>query len=48
VIPQSPEVDTFRCGDCGHHWSEPVPPSMRPVPEQSLPRDWFNRKKDEK
>ena len=24
VIPQSPEVETFRCGDCRHEWSEPA------------------------
>lgn len=24
VIPQSPEVESFRCGDCHHEWSEPV------------------------
>ena len=24
VIPTSPEVDTFRCGDCQAEWSEPA------------------------
>jgi transposase-like protein len=41
VIPQSPEVETFRCGSCDHEWSAPAPPPMRPVPDQALPRDWF-------
>jgi transposase-like protein len=45
VIPQSPEVETFRCADCAHQWSAPAPPAMRPVPEQVLPRAWFTRKK---
>jgi len=25
VIPDSPEVQTFRCGRCHHVWSEPAP-----------------------
>jgi hypothetical protein len=44
VIPQSPEVETFRCMSCGHEWSTPAPPAMRPVPERALPRDWFPKK----
>ena len=24
LVPESPEVETFRCGDCRHEWSEPV------------------------
>jgi hypothetical protein len=43
VIPSSPEVETFRCDNCAHEWSTPAPPSMRPVPDASLPRDWFKR-----
>jgi ribosomal protein L37AE/L43A len=46
VIPQSPEVETFHCDDCGHEWSAPAPPPMRPVPERALPRSWFKRKKE--
>lgn len=46
VIPQSPEVETFRCDDCSHEWSAPAPPPMRPVPDAALPRDWFVIKKD--
>lgn len=45
VIPQSPEVETFRCSQCGHEWSEPAPPPLRPVPEHALPREWFLPKK---
>jgi transposase-like protein len=45
VIPQSPEVETFHCDGCGHEWSEPAPPPLRPVPEQALPRHWFPPKK---
>jgi transposase-like protein len=41
VIPTSPEVETFRCENCGHEWSVPAPPRMRPVPEPALPRQWF-------
>ncbi len=25
LIPESPEVQTFRCGRCLHTWSEPAP-----------------------
>ena len=45
VIPQSPEVETFRCTQCDHEWSEPAPPRLRPVPDQALPREWFVPKK---
>lgn len=45
VIPQSPEVETFRCAQCAHEWSEPAPPPLRPVPDQALPREWFLPKK---
>jgi hypothetical protein len=31
VIPASPEVETFHCGDCHREWSEPAPPLM-PLP----------------
>jgi transposase-like protein len=45
VIPQSPEVETFHCDRCGHEWSTPAPPPMRPLPPHALPRAWFGRKK---
>jgi hypothetical protein len=41
VIPESPEVDTFRCGACAHEWSEPVSPPVSHAPERTLPKDWF-------
>jgi hypothetical protein len=27
MIPESPEVETFRCARCQNQWSEPAPPS---------------------
>ena len=27
IIPESPEVQTFRCANCRHQWSEPAPPN---------------------
>lgn len=24
VIPTSPEVESFQCGECRHEWSEPA------------------------
>jgi len=45
VIPTSPEVETFRCDTCGHEWSVPAPPPMRPIPSETLPRDWSGRNK---
>jgi len=26
IIPESPEVQTFRCVSCRHEWSEPLRP----------------------
>lgn len=34
VIPDSPEVETFRCGACQHSWSEPAPNWQPMVPAQ--------------
>jgi hypothetical protein len=45
LIPSSPEVETHRCDSCGHEWTTPAPPPMRPVPDSALPHDWFNPKK---
>ena len=46
VIPQSPEMDTFRCGKCGHEWSEPAAPVRSEIPAEVLPHDlWFRVKK---
>jgi hypothetical protein len=28
VIPESPEVETFRCGACRHSWSELAAPPV--------------------
>jgi hypothetical protein len=42
LIPQSPEVETFHCSACGHEWSTPAPPPLRPVPQRALPREWFS------
>jgi Zn ribbon nucleic-acid-binding protein len=39
IIPESPEVDTFRCGRCGHEWSEPAAPVRADIPADALPRD---------
>ncbi|HTM24823.1 MAG TPA: hypothetical protein VL225_06500 [Vicinamibacterales bacterium] len=36
TIPQSPEVDTFVCGDCRHEWSEPAP-AYSPLPAPPRP-----------
>jgi len=38
VVPQSPEVDTFRCGHCGHEWSAPAAPVRADIPEEALPQ----------
>jgi Zn ribbon nucleic-acid-binding protein len=45
VIPESPEVETFRCGACGHQWSEPAPTVRTEIPRQALPWDWFRNRK---
>jgi transposase-like protein len=46
VIPESPEVETFRCGDCQHEWSEPAPlPVRTEIPKHALPWDWFRIRK---
>jgi transposase-like protein len=37
IIPQSPEVDTFRCGHCGQEWSEPATPVRSEIPDDALP-----------
>jgi hypothetical protein len=43
VIPQSPEMDTFRCGSCGNVWSEP---GRSDIPTEALPHGvWFRLKK---
>lgn len=41
VVPESPEVETFRCGDCRHQWSEPARTELtsKPVAKQ-LERRW--------
>jgi hypothetical protein len=38
VIPQSPEVDTFRCDHCAHEWSAPAAPVRSDIPDDALPR----------
>jgi uncharacterized Zn finger protein len=38
VIPESPEVDSFRCERCGHAWSQPAAPVRGPIPAAVLPR----------
>lgn len=43
VIPQSPEADTFRCGRCGHEWSEPAAPVRAKIPNDALPREASRR-----
>ena len=45
IVSDSPEVEAFRCADCAHTWTAPAPPSMRPVPDAALPRDWFDARK---
>jgi hypothetical protein len=46
VIPQSPEMDTFRCGSCGNVWSEPAAPGRSDIPTEALPHGvWFRLKK---
>jgi transposase-like protein len=44
VVPESPEVDTFRCDDCAHEWSVPAAPPLRPIPDRALPHDWMPKK----
>ena len=42
IVPASPEVEAFRCGDCRHEWSEAAraqPPAQR-VGSQ-LDRRWL-------
>ena len=40
LVPLSPEVETFRCGDCRHEWSEPARvASMKPA-DAELERRW--------
>ena len=46
VIPESPEMDTFRCGQCGNVWSEPAAPVRADIPEEALPHGlWFRLKR---
>jgi hypothetical protein len=37
IIPASPEVDTYRCGACGHEWSQPAS-HREAIPVDELPR----------
>jgi hypothetical protein len=46
IIPQSPEVETFRCGECAHEWSEPAPPVAGQIPERALPWDWLRKEEE--
>ena len=46
LVPQSPEMDTFRCDRCGNEWSEPAAPVRSDIPEDALPRGlWLRLKK---
>ena len=46
IIPTSPEVETSHCDNCGHEWSVPAAPPLRPIPDAALPRkkkSWWRR-----
>ena len=41
LIPESPEVQTFRCARCQHTWSEPAPAYTLDRPDNDAPRPRF-------
>jgi transposase-like protein len=41
IIPESPEVQTFRCARCQHTWSEPAPTYFLQEAEDAPPRRRF-------